>query len=82
MPWGQFALLGIGSYLLANAIFALAYLACGPRSLITTAPGMDLPAFLRAFFFSVETISTIGYGKLCPSASPPTWWLRWRRLPA
>jgi inward rectifier potassium channel len=58
--------LGIGSYLLANAIFALAYMACGPRSLITTAPGMDLPAFLRAFFFSVETISTIGYGNVVP----------------
>ncbi|MFZ0793604.1 MAG: ion channel [Candidatus Korobacteraceae bacterium] len=66
MPWGQFALLGIGSYLVANAIFALAYMACGPRSLITTAPGMDLPSFLRAFFFSVETISTIGYGNVVP----------------
>jgi inward rectifier potassium channel len=66
MPWGRFAMLGIGGYLLANAIFALAYLACGPKSLITTAPGMDLPPFLRAFFFSVETISTIGYGNVVP----------------
>jgi inward rectifier potassium channel len=66
MPWLQFFLLGIGGYLLANAIFAFAYLACGRNSLITTAPGMEQHPFLRAFFFSVETISTIGYGNVVP----------------
>lgn len=66
MPWGRFFLLGILSYVLANAIFACAYLACGRNSLLTTAPGMEQHPFLRAFFFSVETISTIGYGNVVP----------------
>ncbi len=51
----------VGSYVGANAIFALFYLALGdgienarPRS------------FADAFFFSVQTMATIGYGKLVP----------------
>jgi inward rectifier potassium channel len=71
MPWWQFALLGTCAYALANAVFALAYLACGTQALITTAPGMEQHAFLRAFFFSVETISTIGYGNIVPVGIAP-----------
>jgi inward rectifier potassium channel len=66
MPWGRFFLLGIVCYLLANAIFACAYLVCGPGALAATGPGMEQHPFLRAFFFSVETISTIGYGNIVP----------------
>lgn len=71
MPWWQFSVLGVAAYVLANAIFALIYLACGPGALITTAPGMEQHAFLRAFFFSVETISTIGYGNIVPVGIAP-----------
>jgi inward rectifier potassium channel len=66
MSWGRFLLLGIGSYLLANAVFALLYLACGVNALVSTGPGMILHPFWRAFFFSVETLSTIGYGNIVP----------------
>lgn len=66
MPWSRFFLLGIGGYILANALFALAYRMCGTNALITTAPGMEQHPFMRAFFFSVETISTIGYGNIVP----------------
>ncbi len=67
MPWWQFLLAGIGWYLLANAVFALAYVACGPAALASTTPGIDNNAFWRAFFFSVETLSTIGYGNIVPT---------------
>jgi inward rectifier potassium channel len=66
MPWWQFFLIGLVSYVLANTIFATAYLLCGANALVTTAPGMEQHPFLRAFFFSVETISTIGYGNIVP----------------
>jgi inward rectifier potassium channel len=66
MPWRWFFVIGIGCYLLANAIFACLYLACGPNALLSSSPGIQQNAFWRAFFFSVETISTIGYGNIVP----------------
>jgi inward rectifier potassium channel len=71
MSWGRFLLLGIASYIVANAVFALAYLACGTNALINTAPGPALPPFWRDFFFSVETLSTIGYGNIVPAGAAP-----------
>jgi inward rectifier potassium channel len=67
MSWPRFLLLGIGCYLVANAIFALLYVACGTDALVSTGPGMVLTSFWRAFFFSVETLSTIGYGNIVPT---------------
>ena len=66
MPWWQFLLLGLACYIVANAFFAVAYMACGANALVSTVPGMDHHPFWRAFFFSVETISTIGYGNVVP----------------
>ncbi len=66
MPWWLFALLGVGWYFLANVVFALAYLACGSQALVSTSPGISQHPFWRAFFFSVETVSTIGYGNIVP----------------
>lgn len=67
MPWGQFFALCCGWYVVANVVFASAYLACGPGALVSTSPGTPLHPFWRAFFFSVETISTIGYGNVVPT---------------
>lgn len=66
LPWSQFFLLGVGWYFLVNILFALAYLACGQGSLLSTSPGTSQYPFWRAFFFSVETLSTIGYGNIVP----------------
>ena len=67
MPWWQFFALGCGWYVLANVVFALAYLACGSGALVSTSSGIADHPFWRAFFFSVETISTIGYGNVVPT---------------
>jgi inward rectifier potassium channel len=48
-------------YLASNAVFALAYL-LGRGSIENARPG----SFVDAFFFSVQTMATIGYGKLVP----------------
>ncbi len=64
MSWTRFHAVLVSSYLVANGLFALAFLACGPAALKSDG---DLGGgFARAFFFSVETFSTIGYGNITP----------------
>ena len=60
-----FLLIGL-SYLVANVVFAVAYLLCGPAALVGAADPSLGSRFLQAFFFSVQTVSTIGYGSLTP----------------
>jgi inward rectifier potassium channel len=58
--WGAFAAV-TAAYLALNGLFALVYLAVGGLGGAT--PG----SFLDAFFFSVETMGTIGYGSIYPA---------------
>lgn len=60
-PWPLFAAVGFGSYLALNALFALVYL-FDPNGI----SGGRRGSFVDAFFFSVQTIGTIGYGVLSP----------------
>src|SRR5579859_1649189 len=55
-------------YLGTNLIFAVAYLACGPGALEGPEDygGALAGHFLKAFFFSVQTLATIGYGRISP----------------
>ena len=53
-------------FALANTFFAVVYLLCGPGALATPATGMPEGQFGQAFFFSVETFATIGYGNIYP----------------
>jgi len=53
------ALIALG-YFVANSLFALAYLAGG--CIANARPGN----FLDAFFFSVQTMASIGYGAMYP----------------
>jgi inward rectifier potassium channel len=48
-------------FLLLNTGFAVLYL-CGSASIANQSP----PGFLGAFFFSVETLATVGYGDMHP----------------
>jgi inward rectifier potassium channel len=66
MPWGRFLLLFVGCYVVANALFAGIYVACGANALVSIGPGGIAQPFWRAFLFSVETLSTIGYGNIVP----------------
>ena len=51
----------VASYLLINVAFACMYLAAG-NAIEGARPG----SFSDAFFFSVQTMATIGYGKMIP----------------
>jgi inward rectifier potassium channel len=66
MTWWQFFAITAAIYLLVNTFFAWGYLACGAESLGTVYAGLEKHTFLRAFFFSVQTLSTIGYGQVFP----------------
>lgn len=63
-PW-FFAMLAL-SYLGANALFAAGFWALGPAALDAPATDGDGTGFLRAFYFSVQTFATIGYGRIAP----------------
>lgn len=60
MPWMWTFLLISAFYLVVNALFALGYLVTG--GIAHAEPG----SFLDAFFFSVQTMGTIGYGAMYP----------------
>ncbi len=64
MGWPSFLVTMAGVYLLINALFALAYMAAGPGALAEADGAFRSGGFLQAFFFSVETFATIGYGSI------------------
>jgi inward rectifier potassium channel len=66
LSWPRFLLVAASGYLLINALFAGLFLLCGTGSLQSMEPFPIGDPFLRAFFFSVETFGTIGYGNIVP----------------
>src|SRR4051812_35095624 len=69
ISWPKFFGLVFGFYGVVNTLYALAYLACGQRALLGDVGVSN--GFLRAFLFSVETSSTIGYGNLVVTGVAP-----------
>jgi inward rectifier potassium channel len=61
--WGFFGLTAI-AYIVINAIFAVGYL-LGGDCIASVEPG----SFSAAFFFSVQTIASIGYGVMNPTTT-------------
>jgi inward rectifier potassium channel len=71
MTWPHFWLTVAGAYMLVNVIFASIYTAMGPGTLRVSDPALNLSPFARAFFFSVHTLTTVGYGDLYPLGMGP-----------
>jgi inward rectifier potassium channel len=63
LSWPGFAGLIFGIYLLINLVFAALYL-LSPHAIAAMRPG----SFFDAFFFSVETLATVGYGHMYPES--------------
>lgn len=65
--WLGFLGLAGALYLLLNLVFAVAYLACGPDAVLGPGSAMLGGRFSQAFFFSIQTFATIGYGQVGPN---------------
>jgi inward rectifier potassium channel len=67
ISWTRFNLMMVLAYFFTNIVFAFGYFLCGADALHGSSAAGDGGHFLEAFFFSVQTLATIGYGSMSPS---------------
>lgn len=66
MSWLKFVGLILAGYLVANFIFAAIYILIGVDHLTGIGHSSTAEEFMEAFFFSAQTITTLGYGRVAP----------------
>jgi inward rectifier potassium channel len=66
ISWPKFLGYVAAVYVVINALFAAGFVACGEGALTGFANEAMMERFTRAFFFSVHTLATIGYGNVIP----------------
>jgi inward rectifier potassium channel len=67
MSWSRFLLLTLIIYILVNVIFAIIYMIIGIEHITGLVKYDFYHDFANAFFFSVQTLTTVGYGVLSPT---------------
>ncbi len=69
VPPGEFFALVLVAYVLVNSLFASIYFLLGPGALSGKAASSDaLDRFVQCFFFSSQTLTTVGFGALAPAS--------------
>ncbi len=66
MSWLRFFVLVVLGYLFINTLFASIYVAIGVEHLTGVQKASEMGKFMEAFFFSAQTITTLGYGRVAP----------------
>lgn len=66
MSWPKFLLTMVAAYTIANALFAGAYFMLGAADLQGADAPLPFRRYLNDFFFSAQTLSTVGYGSVSP----------------
>lgn len=67
MKWGKFLVLVFLLYTVLNTIFALVYLICGVEQMNGIEKSTLFSDFLNCFFFSAQSLTTVGYGNISPA---------------
>lgn len=70
MSWPGYFIVVFLAYLTANTVFALAYFTIPGVELRGADATTELGRFLEAFFFSAQTLTTVGYGGIAPHGVP------------
>lgn len=65
VSWTKFFLILFSAYILLNLFFTCIYLLVGFENIAGIDPA-EGPVFMQAFFFSIQTFTTVGYGTLAP----------------
>lgn len=66
MGWGSFFAVAVGGYVAINSLFAWAFLLLGPESLAGTKSDTIWGRYGESWFFSAQTLTTVGYGHIAP----------------
>jgi len=64
--WPVFLAMIFAGYVIANMVFAFVYLGIGVEHLHGAETNTASDRFLSAFFFSTQTFTTLGYGRISP----------------
>jgi inward rectifier potassium channel len=67
MSWSRFLLVVLLFYILVNTLFAALYYLNGMENFMGGLAGSGPAAFSEAFFFSAQTLTTVGYGRINPA---------------
>lgn len=73
MNWPVFFIYQLGFYIGVNIVFSLLYVAFGIDGLSGDMPQTILGSFLKAFHFSSQTLTTVGYGAISPVKATHLW---------
>jgi inward rectifier potassium channel len=66
LSWTRFLLVILAGYLLVNLLFGSVYFFIGVENLRNSLNSTPMNNFLSAYFFSIQTFTTVGYGGIVP----------------
>lgn len=70
MSWIKFSLVALVYYMVMNTFFTILYLITGTHHLAGVEAYTFSEKFYEAFFFSAQTLTTVGYGRISPEGLP------------